>query len=115
MKLRRLCLVKRGASPRPIDDPIYFDAAGTHGWVRISDVTASNKYLELTEQRVSELGRSLSVALKSGDLFLSIAGSVGKPIISQIPCCIHDGFVYFSGLRQCPRSEEHTSELQSRQ
>jgi type I restriction enzyme S subunit len=26
---------------------------------------------------------------------LSIAGSVGKPIITHIKCCIHDGFVYF--------------------
>ena len=23
--VKRLCLVRRGASPRPIDDPIYFD------------------------------------------------------------------------------------------
>jgi type I restriction enzyme S subunit len=28
-------------------------------------------------------------------LFLSIAGSVGKPCITAIKCCIHDGFVYF--------------------
>ena len=32
-------------------------------------------------------------------LFLSIAGSVGKPIITRIKCCIHDGFVYFPGFR----------------
>ena len=32
--------------------------------------------------------------------FLSIAGSVGKPIITSIKCCIHDGFVYFVGLKQ---------------
>ena len=32
------------------------------------------------------------------ELFLSIAGTVGKPMISQIKCCIHDGFVYFPDL-----------------
>ena len=34
-----------------------------------------------------------------GSLFLSIAGSVGKPIITKIRCCIHDGFVYFPEFR----------------
>ena len=33
-----------------------------------------------------------------GDLFLSIAGSVGKPIITKIKCCIHDGFVWFDEI-----------------
>lgn len=99
-KIKRLCLVKRGASPRPIDDPIYFDDDGDYGWVRISDVTASNKYLERTEQRLSPLGKSKSVALEPGELFLSIAGTVGKPIVANIRCCIHDGFVYFVGLKE---------------
>jgi type I restriction enzyme S subunit len=100
MKIKRLCQVKRGASPRPIDDPIYFDDVGEFAWVRISDVTASDKYLQKTEQKLSLLGQSKSVCLISGELFLSIAGSVGKPIITQIKCCIHDGFVYFIGLHQ---------------
>ena len=87
--------VLRGASPRPIDDPIYFDDEGEYSWVRIADVTASEMRLEKTTQRLSELGASLSVKRHPGDLFLSIAGSVGKPIIAGIKCCIHDGFVYF--------------------
>jgi type I restriction enzyme, S subunit len=99
-KIKRLCLVKRGASPRPIEDPIYFDDDGEYSWVRISDVTASTKYLERTEQRLSEHGKSKSVSLEPGELFLSIAATVGKPIITKIKCCIHDGFVYFVGLKQ---------------
>lgn len=87
--------VQRGASPRPIDDPVYFDDEGEYAWVRISDVTASGMYLEKTEQKLSEVGASLSVKLTPGKLFLSIAGSVGKPCITNINCCIHDGFVYF--------------------
>lgn len=87
--------VLRGASPRPIDDPIYFDDDGEYSWVRISDVTSAGTYLSTTEQKLSRLGSSLSVKLKPGALFLSIAGSVGKPCITQIKCCIHDGFVYF--------------------
>ena len=93
--MKSLSLVKRGASPRPIADPNYFDGYGEYAWVRIADVTASSRYLERTTQRLSVLGQSLSVPLEPGALFLSIAGSVGKPIITRIKCCIHDGFVYF--------------------
>jgi type I restriction enzyme S subunit len=97
-KIKRLCRVRRGASPRPIDDPLYFDDDGEYAWVRISDVTSAGKYLHETEQRLSILGSSKSVRLEPGELFLSIAGSVGKPVITTIRCCIHDGFVYFVGL-----------------
>ena len=94
-RLKSLSVVKRGASPRPIGDSRYFDDNGEYAWVRISDVTASNNYLEVTTQRLSRLGQSLSAELQPGALFLSIAGSVGKPIITKVKCCIHDGFVYF--------------------
>jgi len=99
MKIKRLSVVKRGASPRPIDDPKYFDENGEFAWVRIADVTASERYLENTTQRLSKLGSSLSVKMYPNDFFLSIAGSVGKPIITKIKCCIHDGFVWFPYLK----------------
>ncbi len=92
--------VQRGASPRPIDDPIYFDDEGEYSWVRIADVTASDRYLTQTTQRLSRLGSSLSVKLCPNELFLSIAATVGKPCISKIKCCIHDGFVYFPQLKE---------------
>lgn len=59
--------------------------------------------LRTTEQRLSTLGSSLSVKVGAGDLFVSIAGTVGKPCISAIKACIHDGFVYFPGLTVDPR------------
>lgn len=97
-QLKWITPIKRGASPRPIDNPIYFNNEGEYAWVRISDVTSSEIYLTETEQRLSELGSSLSVKLEPGELFLSIAGSVGKPCITNIKACIHDGFVYFPKL-----------------
>jgi type I restriction enzyme S subunit len=102
LRIKRLTNVKRGASPRPIDDPKYFDDNGEFAWVRIADVTASERYLELTTQRLSELGSSLSVKRYPGDFLLSIAGTVGKPIITKIKCCIHDGFVWFPNLKTNP-------------
>lgn len=99
-KIKTLCQVKRGASPRPIDDSKYFNDNGDYAWVRIADVTANNnQYLEKTKQRLSNLGKSHSVPFEPNTIFLSIAGSVGKPIITKIKCCIHDGFVYFKNLK----------------
>lgn len=98
VSIRRLCSVKRGSSPRPIDDSKYFDEQGEFNWVRIADVSSSVRYLEKTTQTLSELGSDLSTKRFPGDIFLSIAGSVGKPIITKIKCCIHDGFVWFDGL-----------------
>lgn len=99
-RIKMLCTVQRGQSPRPIDDPAYFDDEGEYSWVRISDVTASEKYLLKTEQRLTELGKSKSIPLEPGELVVSIAASVGKPIITGIKCCIHDGFVWLRGLKQ---------------
>lgn len=90
--------VRRGASPRPIDDPKYFDDDGEWSWVRIADVSASGGHLYETTQRLSALGSTLSVRLNPGSLFISIAGTVGKPCVTHIPVCIHDGFVYFPSL-----------------
>lgn len=98
-RIKTLCKILRGASPRPIDDPKYFDENGEYAWVRIADITASSRYLEKTLQRLSMVGKDSSVPLRPGELFLSIAGSVGKPIITKIKCCIHDGFVYFKDLK----------------
>lgn len=101
-KIKWLSPVLRGASPRPIADSKYFDENGEFAWVRIADVTASERYLTETTQTLSELGASLSVKRYPGDLFLSIAGSVGKAVITKIKCCIHDGFVYFPYLKMNP-------------
>ena len=96
--IKRLSPVQRGASPRPIEDIKYFDDEGEYAWVRIADVSSSSGVLEETTQRLSALGASLSVKLEPGQLFISIAGTVGKPCITAIRACIHDGFVYFPRL-----------------
>lgn len=100
MSIKRLSRIGRGASPRPIDNPDYFSDDGEYAWTRISDVSATGKYLLKTTQRTSKLGASLSVKLEPNKLFLSIAGSVGKPCITAIKACIHDGFVYFPDLKE---------------
>ena len=91
--------VFRGASPRPIDNPMWFDEKSTVGWVRISDVTKSGRFLLETEQRLSQAGVENSRFVRSGNLIMSICATVGRPIQTSIDVCIHDGFVVFDQLQ----------------
>ena len=98
-RLRELADIQRGASPRPIDSPIWFDDKSAVGWVRISDVTKSGMYLLDTTQRLSALGIQHSRPVSRGSLIMSICATVGRPVITKIDTCIHDGFVVFDNLR----------------
>lgn len=98
-KLSEISQVIRGASPRPIENPIWFDYKSSIGWVRISDVTKSDKYLKETVQKLSEAGIKNSRFVKSESLIMSICATIGKPVITEIDVCIHDGFVVFSDLK----------------
>jgi type I restriction enzyme S subunit len=101
-RIDSIASIRRGASPRPISDPRYF--GGDVGWVRIIDVTGSKRFLRETEQYLSPLGESLSVRVNPGDLVMSICGTLGRPIVIDMPACIHDGFVQFSNLRDTDTS-----------
>jgi type I restriction enzyme, S subunit len=97
--LGELASIQRGASPRPIESPIWFDENSSIGWVRISDVTGSGMFLRETTQRLSSLGVKNSRPVNRGSLIMSICATVGRPIITEIESCIHDGFVVFDSLR----------------
>lgn len=97
-QLGELAIIQRGASPRPIDSPDWFDDNSSVGWVRISDVTQSGMYLTETTQRLSPQGVQNSRPVAKGSLIMSICATVGKPVITKIDTCIHDGFVVFDRL-----------------
>jgi type I restriction enzyme S subunit len=97
-RLGDLARIQRGASPRPIDDPVWFDQNSSVGWVRISDVTSAGMFLNGTTQRLSPLGVKQSRPVASGSLIMSICATVGRPVITKIDVCIHDGFVVFDSL-----------------
>ena len=97
-KLSELAQIKRGASPRPINNPKWFSEKKNVGWIRISDVTKTKKYLNSTEQYLSDEGVAKSRLVKPNDLIMSICATVGKPIILNIDACIHDGFILFDDL-----------------
>ncbi|MEN3029947.1 restriction endonuclease subunit S [Chromobacterium amazonense] len=98
-RLGDIARIQRGASPRPIDSPIWFDENSSIGWVRISDVTSAGMYLTETMQRLSPQGVQQSRPVASGSLIMSICATVGRPVITAIDVCIHDGFVVFDNLQ----------------
>ena len=98
-KLGDIAEIQRGASPRPIESPIWYDTKSKVGWVRISDVTTSNgKNLSQTKDYLSEKGISQSRFLPKNSLIMSICATVGIPVITSFETCIHDGFIGFSKL-----------------
>lgn len=94
-KLGDVANICRGASPRPIDSPKWFDENSDIGWVRISDITRAKKYLKTTVQKLTAEGVKHSRYVSSNNLIMSICATVGRPILNQIDVCIHDGFVVF--------------------
>ena len=97
--LGQICNIKRGASPRPIADKKWFSDKSNIGWVRISDVSKSNKYLNNTEQYLSSEGVGKSRFVAKGNIIMSICATIGKPIYTNFDVCIHDGFVVFEELQ----------------
>ena len=98
-RLGDLVKVARGASPRPIESSIWFDENSSVGWVRISDLSKSDIFLKSTTQRLSQEGIKRSRRVEIGSLIMSIAATLGRPAITQIDVCIHDGFVVLSDLK----------------
>ncbi|MGJ3587078.1 restriction endonuclease subunit S [Lactococcus lactis] len=95
-KLGSLTTIVRGASPRPIQDPKWFDKESDIGWLRIADVTEQNGRIYHLEQHISKLGQEKTRVLTEPHLLLSIAATVGKPVVNYVKTGVHDGFLIFS-------------------
>ena len=85
--------IKRGGSPRPIQD--YLSGTGLR-WLKISDVTSLQTPFVLDiKEHIKESGLKKTVFLKSGSLVLSNSATPGIPKIIDVDTCIHDGWLYF--------------------
>jgi type I restriction enzyme, S subunit len=93
--LGKIAEIVRGASPRPIQDQKWFDKNSDIGWLRISDVTEQDGRIYYLEQRLSLAGQEKTRVLCEPHLLLSIAATVGKPVINYIKTGVHDGFLIF--------------------
>ncbi|PDW33185.1 restriction endonuclease subunit S, partial [Helicobacter pylori] len=95
VRLGDIAEIKRGASPRPIENPKWFCTNSNVGWVRISDISKNSRFLYKTAQKLSKKGIEKSRFIKQNSLIMSMCATIGKPIITKIDTCIHDGFVVF--------------------
>jgi type I restriction enzyme S subunit len=91
--------VVRGASPRPIRSYVTTDSSGVH-WVKIGDVPSDGRYITDTKQRITAAGAEKSRRIYPGDFVLSNSMSFGRPYISKIEGCIHDGWLGISGFEK---------------
>ena len=85
--------VKRGGSPRPIQE--YLSDEGLR-WLKIADVSGiSGPYILEIKEHIKEEGLRKTVHLEPGSLVLSNSATPGIPKILSIDTCIHDGWLYF--------------------
>lgn len=87
--------ILRGASPRPIQNFITESVDGVP-WIKIGDTTPGEKYVTSTRQRITDKGAKNSRLISPGDFILSNSMSFGRPYISKIHGCIHDGWLAIS-------------------
>ena len=85
--------VKRGGSPRPIQE--YLSNEGLR-WLKIADVSGINgPYILEIKEHIKKEGLRRTVYLEPGSLVLSNSATPGIPKILSIGTCIHDGWLYF--------------------
>ena len=65
-------------------------------WVKISDATASGKYIFETAEKIKRAGITRSRLVKDGDFLLSNSMSFGRPYIMRTTGCVHDGWLVLS-------------------
>ncbi len=98
-KLGELSVVVRGGSPRPIDSYMT-DADDGLNWLKIGDVDKASKYIERTREKVIPAALGKTRQIHPGDLILSNSMSFGRPFISKIVACIHDGWLAITEIQK---------------
>lgn len=98
-KLGDISQVVRGGSPRPIDDFMTTDIDGLN-WLKIGDVSSDAKYITGTKERVIASALKKTRQISPSDLILSNSMSFGRPYISNIKTCIHDGWIAITKINK---------------
>src|SRR5690606_6482184 len=91
-KLGEVLTIERGGSPRPIDKYLTNSLDGIN-WIKISDATASDKYIFETKEKITKEGLHKTRMVNEGDFILSNSMSFGRPYIMKTSGCIHDGWL----------------------
>lgn len=89
--------IVRGGSPRPIKQYITTAENGIN-WIKIGDVEKGGKYIYEAKEKIIPEGEKHSRHVYSGDFLLTNSMSFGRPYISKIEGCIHDGWLLIRNL-----------------
>lgn len=84
--------IERGGSPRPIKDYITNDTEGLN-WIKIGDTVKGSKYIISTHEKIRKEGLFKTREVFPGDFLLTNSMSFGRPYITKINGCIHDGWL----------------------
>jgi type I restriction enzyme S subunit len=87
--------IERGGSPRPIESFLTDDPTGLN-WIKIGDTERGGKYITFASQRIKREGLMKTRMVYPGDFLLTNSMSFGRPYITQIAGCIHDGWLRIS-------------------
>ena len=98
--LQSICTIKRGASPRPIDDFMDESHKGMP-WVKISDATNSNSpFMTTIKEHIILDGVPKSVKVIPSTLVVSNSATPGIPKFIQIEACVHDGWLVLTDYQE---------------
>ena len=100
IRLQTVSSIARGGSPRPIKDYLTTADNGVN-WIKIGDTEKNGKYINATKEKIKQEGVSKSRLIHRGDFLLTNSMSFGRPYISNIEGCIHDGWLVISPYSNC--------------
>lgn len=95
VRLGSIAGVERGGAPRPIEAFLTDSPEGLN-WIKIGDSEKGGKYITSTREKIRPEGLSKTRKVYPGDFLLTNSMSFGRPYITQIEGCIHDGWLRIS-------------------
>ena len=97
LRLKHVSEIARGGSPRPIKEYLT-DLADGINWIKIGDTEKDGMYINSTKEKIKPEGLSKSRLVHKGDFLLTNSMSFGRPYITNIDGCIHDGWLVISPI-----------------
>ena len=94
-KLGDIAVIERGGSPRPIKSFLTTASDGLN-WIKIGDTEKGGKYITSASEKIRPEGLAKTRMVYPGDFLLTNSMSFGRPYITQIEGCIHDGWLRIS-------------------
>lgn len=94
-KLGYVAEIARGGSPRPIKEYLTDESNGLN-WIKIGDTEKGGKFINSCKEKIKPEGLKKTRMVHPGDFLLTNSMSFGRPYITNIKGCIHDGWLMIS-------------------